>query len=206
MTYAQNAYCHSYFSMNYVVMMYPNSTPKVDEISSTVSHTCFCLSVAPNMSDHTGKYMLIKTWKKPVINLLAMRTWYYLVITKSSCEKPFKIITIMSTYLVLHFWNRIVAPIDPMVNPANTVLPSRPYNLLLIPKASLITIEPAGITPWSTFISMFMNRTRIKRKLTTALLNCSLAGMSSTLSGLRRSRRLLCSFYVLDLKFLPLVC
>ena len=172
-------------------MMQPKSTPKVDEISNTVSHICFCRSFPPNISDHTGKQMLMNTWKNPVINLLAIRMQYCLVITKSNYEKPLKIITSIRTYFVLHFWKRIVAPIEPIVKPANTVLPRSPYNLLLTPNASLITMEPAGITPWSTLIKMFINSTRKKRKFTTALLNCSLAGISSTRSGLRRSLLLL---------------
>ena len=157
--------------MNCVVIMYPNRTPSVEERRSIVNHTCFCLSVSPNMSDHTGKQMLTKTQKNPVKNLLNRSRTYCLVNTNMSSEHPFKNMTPIKTYLVLHVAQRKVAATEPSVRPKKTILPRSPYSVLLSPRESLITIAPAGNTPWSTLISTFMKRTRKNRKLTTARLN-----------------------------------
>ena len=69
-----------------------------------------------------------------------------------------------STHFELHFWYMKDEAMEPRVNPMKTTDPNQPYCELLRDKSVFISTAPAGITPWSKFISRFIDIIMKKRK------------------------------------------
>ena len=49
--------------------MNPRKIPSGEAIIKNVIHAAFCCSELAKVSAHTGMYMQMKTWKKPIMNL-----------------------------------------------------------------------------------------------------------------------------------------
>jgi hypothetical protein len=107
--------------------------------------------------------MQTNTWKNPIAPLTIIIKKKLSDSVNAYRDIAFRINASMSVGLIqCPYENNPVAAIDPKINPTKTIEPRSPKPRLPTSNFSFIALKHPGSDPWSTFIIMFVRKSKLK--------------------------------------------